>query len=330
MTKKALRAIILWLISMKKLIKILAVTVLLFFMCSLLNFEITNAFPPPPTNHITIINPPDPLSPIAHRYENSTVQLEISVVLLGDSPKLTDFSYSLDGKPSIKLRNFTSTHSQRITPNQAGYPEEVEFTVFTAEVELADLSEGNHSVTAYANGMSTYREFTVNSNYQIAVIEVLSPINQTYSKRPPLIFTTNGDVKSAHYYMYKYRGFFDNGYVDVFEKHFSGNTTIDNLSMGSYVLYLYVTTEKGEATEAAYFSTSKYIYSDNNNSLVYIFIVIVAVAIAGSVFLFFLKKHKSKTIKSRNLDRTLSRNVNKNTFNHNQLKKVICAKWLKP
>lgn len=281
---------------MKIIIKILAVTVLLFFMSSLLNFEITNAFPPPPTNHITIINPPDPLSPIAHRYENSTVQLEITVVLLGDSPKLSDFSYSLDGNPSIKLRNFTSTHSQVFTPNQ----EEVEFTVFTAEVELADLSEGNHSVTAYANEMSTYREFNVNSNYQIAVIEVLSPINQTYSKSPPLIFTTNGDVKSAHYYMYKYRGFFDNGYVDVFEKHFSGNTTIDNLSMGSYVLYLYVTTEKGEATEAAYFSASKYIYSDNNNSLVYIFIVIVAVAIAGSVFLFYLNKHKSKTFKSIN------------------------------
>jgi hypothetical protein len=56
-------------------------------------------------------------------------------------------------------------------------------------------------------------------------------------------------ITGAYYYMYR-------GYDAVFEKHFNGNTTIDNLADGDYVLHLYVLTENGAEPASTVFSVS--------------------------------------------------------------------------
>jgi hypothetical protein len=57
-------------------------------------------------------------------------------------------------------------------------------------------------------------------------------------------------ITGAYYYMYR-------GYDAVFEKHFNGNITIDDLSDGDYVLHLHVTTEAGNESASTSFSISK-------------------------------------------------------------------------
>lgn len=196
-----------------------------------------------------VISSPPPKE--VKKYCNSTVELEIYARVNIDSPSVTSISYSLDGKQLVALENLTFTRVDKV-----GVMDIADFAVYTATVDLENLSEGNHTVTAYAIGMSTSREFTVNSF--VPVIEILSPINQTYSKGVPLVFVVSGDVESAHYYMYKFKGFFDGGYDAVYEGWFTKNTTIAGLSSGCYVIYLYATTTNGEAVPTAvYFSFSK-------------------------------------------------------------------------
>ena len=193
---------------------------------------------------IGISYPPDP----PRNYENSTVELAIVVRLFNDAPRLKSISYSLDGKPFVYLENLTVT-----ILNDFG-PDLQDFTVYTVEVSLENLPDGNHTVMAYANDMSISRTFTVNSHYQVTIVKILSPINQTYSKMVPLTFTVNGEVSEAHYYMY--RTFMWRNYEAVYEKHFDGNITLDNLYDGNYIMHLYVTTEKGEGVTSAYFTIS--------------------------------------------------------------------------
>ena len=133
-------------------------------------------------------------------------------------------------------------------------PDLQDFTAYSVEAKLENLSEGNHTVTAYASDMSISRIFTVNSHYQVTIIKIFSPVNQTYSKTVPLVFAVNGEVKEAHYYMY--RTFLWRRYEAVYEKHFDGNITLDNLYDGNYIMHLYVTTELGEAVTTAYFTVS--------------------------------------------------------------------------
>lgn len=200
------------------------------------------------------------------QYENSTVTLNIMVRLVygsydqswPESVHLDSICYSLDRQPLAYVGNFA-------VENITNYGRDKQhFYLYTATVTLENLSEGSHSVIAYANDthdtsahindLSASYNFTVNSHYQITVVKILSPINQTYSNAIPLIFTVNGEVNEAHYYMY--RTVMWRSYEAVYEKHFDGNTTLDNLYDGNYIMHLYVTTEKGEAMTTAYFTIS--------------------------------------------------------------------------
>ena len=194
-----------------------------------------------PVPHIGISYPP-PQSIM--KYVNSTVELEIYVNIFIDSPELKRISYSLDGGPVVDVDNFTVKN----TRNYFGI-DKFDYKFYEANTILEDLSEGNHTIVAYAGDMSTSRSFTVNSHHVVTEIKVLSPTNQTYSDTVPLVFTVNGKIEEAHYYMYK-------GYDAVFEGSFSGNTTLEKLWAGVYVLHLYVTTEKGQGYASTSFSTS--------------------------------------------------------------------------
>ena len=173
-------------------------------------------------------------------YVNSTVEFEIYVNLFVESPALNSISYSLDGEASVILEDLKVTSFYDYGPGK------IDFKTYKVNIIVKDLSEGNHTLVAYASDMSTSRNFTVNSYYHVTALNVLSPTSQIFSKMVPLTFTFNGEIENAHYYLYK-------GHESVSEKSLSGNMTLDNLSDGSYDLYLFVTTEYGQDSKAVHF-----------------------------------------------------------------------------
>ncbi len=161
-------------------------------------------------------------------------------------------------------------------------PDKIDFKTYTANVVLEDLSEGNHTMVAYANDMSDSTSFVVNSHYRVTALNVLSPNSQIYSKNVPLTFTINGEIENAHYYLYK-------GHESVSEKSLSENITLDNLSDGSYDLLLFVTTDLGQDSKVVHFSVNS-IYAENlpiivGATVLFVFSTVVAVLV-------YLKKRK--------------------------------------
>lgn len=232
-----------------------------------------------------------PLPQSINKYVNSTVELEIYVRMQINSPRLTSIYYSLDEEPFVFFNNLTIS-----TVYDFGV-DKIDFTVYTARVGLENLSEGNHTITAYASPfLSTSRDFTVNSF--VPAVEIVSPINQTYSEDLPLVFIVGGEVESAHYYMYRFKGFFDGNYAEVFENWFTKNITLESLSAGSYVMYLYATTSRGEALPAtAYFSVSpsslsRIDYLADPLFLVAVSIMAIIMVVASLGLLVYLIKRK--------------------------------------
>ena len=176
-----------------------------------------------------------------NEYVNSTVEFEFKVNLFIESPTLNRISYSLDGEAPVNLEDL------KITTFYDFGPDKIDFKTSKVNVILKDLSEGNHTLVAYASDMFDSRSFTVNSYFHVTALNVLSPNSQIYSKIVPLTFTFNGEIENAHYYLYK-------GHESVSEKALSGNMTFDNLADGSYDLYLFVTTEYGQDSEIVHFT----------------------------------------------------------------------------
>lgn len=203
-------------------------------------------------------------------YVNSTVEFEVYANMFIDSPTPSNISYSLDGKPLVYLEDLEVTSYHDYGPDKIG------FKTYKTNIILEDLSEGNHTLAAYANDMSASRDFTVNSHYQVTALNVLSPNNQIYSKMVPLTFTFNGEMANAHYYLY-------GGHESVSEKSLSGNITLDSLSDGSYDLYLFVTTEYGQDSKAVHFSVNGS-YMENlviivGATVLFVFSIAVAVVV---------------------------------------------------
>jgi hypothetical protein len=207
-------------------------------------------------------------------YVNSSVDFTVTVNTFVDSPALNGISYSLDGGQQVNLSDL------RVTTYSDYGPSKLDFKEYKANISFEGLSEGNHTVTASAIGMSANRSFEVNSNYHITALKVLSPTSPTYtSDEVPLKFTYTGEITNAHYYLYK------DGKL-VSEKSLSGDTTLDNLSDGSYQLLLFVTTQYGQDSKMMYF----FIISVPT-------IVVAAVLLIMSLsiaLLFYFKKIKKK------------------------------------
>ena len=224
-----------------------------------------------------------PLPYVPFRYENSTVNLRIYVSMLTGSPQLSRISYSLDGGPLVHIEDFTVNTVTDISPDRTDYK------FYVANATLENLYEGNHTIVAYAGDLSTSRFFTVNSHYAVTAINILSPTNQTYFDGVPLVFTVNGEIEEAQYYLYR-------GSYDAFEASFSGNTTLD-LPLGKYAMFLYVTTEKGQGAASTFFSVRPSSISNSNNSedslLVPIsMITIYVVSVVVGLLVYFKKRKK--------------------------------------
>jgi len=174
-------------------------------------------------------------------FVNSSVDFIVTVNTNVDYPAINSISYSLDGDQQVNLTDLSAT-----TYSDYG-PSKLDFKEYKTKISLKGLSEGNHTVTASAIGMSATRSFVVNSNYHITALEVLSPTSPAYtSNEVPLKFTYTGEITNAHYYLYK------DGTL-VSEKSLSGDITLDNLSDGSYRLLLFVTTQYGQDSKMMYF-----------------------------------------------------------------------------
>ena len=189
-----------------------------------------------------------------------------------ESPTLNSISYSLDSEAPVNLEGLKVTNFYDYEPDK------IDFKTYKVNIILKDLSEGNHTLVAYANGMSASRSFTVNSNYHITALNVLSPNSPIYSKIVPLTFTFNGEIENAHYYLYK-------GHESVSEKSLSGNMTLENLSGGSYDLYLFVTTEYGQDSQIVHF----YVISV---PIIVGATILLVFSIATAGLLVYHKKHK--------------------------------------
>ncbi len=114
-----------------------------------------------------------------NQYENSTATLNIIVILVygyydqswPESVHLDSICYSLDGQPLIYTSDFTVENFDNYGRDKQ------DFLRCTAEVQLENLSEGTHTVAAYANDthneyayindLSASYNFTVNSHQQI-------------------------------------------------------------------------------------------------------------------------------------------------------------------
>ncbi len=231
-------------IEMKKLV--LTLTIVLVFLISIMigvqNIAVTKA------NPIDIPSVPNmqigyPLISTGG-YVNSTVEFNVYVNMFIESPTLNSVSYSLDGQPLVNLENL------EVTTYYDYSPEKIDFKKYAATIHLENLSEGYHTLVANASDMLAFRDFIVNSHYQVTMLNILSPINKTYSENVSLLFTVNAEITNAHYYLY-------NGSELVSDKSLSGNTTLEDLSDGSYNMHVFVTTEFGQAAETLHFSISK-------------------------------------------------------------------------
>jgi hypothetical protein len=227
-------------IDMKKIV--LTLTIVLVFLIGAQNIEVAKANP--------IDRPLVPDMQISFPlistggYVNSTVEFEVYVNMFIESPALNSVSYSLDGQTSVNLENL------EVTSYYDYGPEKIDFKKYKANILLENLSEGHHTLVANASDMSASRDFTVNSHYQVTMLNILSPTNKIYFETVPLLFTINAEIANAHYYLY-------NGSELVSEKSLSGNTTLENLSDGSYNMHVFVTTKYGQAAETIHFSVSK-------------------------------------------------------------------------
>ena len=214
-------------------------------------------------------------------YVNSTVEFEVYVYMHLDSPTLDKISYSVDGQPEVTVDDLTVEVVNERVYNGSN-AEKMDFKKYTGNIRLENLTEGPHTLVAYAKDMSDDAGFTVNSHYVIAELTMLSPVTQVYWEPIPLIFNINGEISDAHYYIYQDKEL-------ISENTLNGNTTIGSLPEGNYELLLFVTTQHGQTSEKTQFSVSN---SNLLENLSIIAGVIVTLAFGIVVGVFFIKKAK--------------------------------------
>jgi hypothetical protein len=204
-------------------------------------------------------------------YVNSTVEFTVSVNMFINSPTLNSISYSLDGENPLVLEDL------KVNTVYDYGPTKIDYKTYKTNVILEDLSEGNHTLTAYANDMSSSKSFTVNSYYHVTALNVISPNSIIYSNTVPLTFAFSGEIEKAHYFLYQ-------GRTLVSEKALNGNMTLENLSDGIYDLYVFVTTEYGQDSKLVHF------YLIGMPIIVGVTVLLVFSIAAGS--LIYYKRHK--------------------------------------
>jgi hypothetical protein len=282
--------------------KLLATTIILVAVLPAL-IPLVHANFLPINNNITILSPNFGINSAFHyNYQNSTVNLTISVKYVTEGstepPNVSVISYTLDNQPLTYLRDLSKSRYNYTQYNQ-------DVTTYIATTTLTNLSEGNHTIRAYANDMSTSKTFTVDSHYVTPTLKILAPTNQTYSGNVPLEFAVNTDCKDFSYLMWPKT--MDTHFTD----HVSGNFTLPNLPNGSYIIEVMAVTDKGDhLLETAHFSvnanpssptqsmptinTGAKLPAESNPSIAYIALTMVIIVLAVVSILVYFKARKGK------------------------------------
>jgi hypothetical protein len=240
-----------------------------------------------------------------------TVEVHISM----DAPAIISISYSLDGETNITSTNLTyTTWFPSNLPNN--------HQIYSISKNLYDLSDGNHTLKVYsfdAKGgvMSETWTFTVDRNFDLPAIKMISPLNQSYNKNKiPLTYTI--DVQTAQI-KWAYFTLDSIGSESYRGDNFNGNITLSNLTDGPHSIKLEVLTEKGISKQVTYFnidttaqtgdtetptSTSQSMPTINtgptlpvelNPPIVYIILAVVIVIVAvASISLVYFRRRKGK------------------------------------
>jgi hypothetical protein len=197
-------------------------------------------------------------------YSNASVPLKIEVLVTPNSsggayaPRVF---YSLDNGDNVTLTNVKEgEHREQVLWYQA-------YVSFTASSTLCDLTEGNHTLSAYAISdgkvMSAERTFTVDSSYKSPELTLISPKKITYTtSEVELIFSTTKELKSAKYLLDYHLD--DNArYISI-----NGNITLTNLANGTHKIILFADCfdEYGNG-RSLYQGTSFNVSSNENTTL---------------------------------------------------------------
>ncbi len=161
---------------MNKLGKSLA---LMFVILAVSQFSLAGAQPSMVDTGIRIYSPKY-VPYQSEQYENTTAELDIKVILVYgeydrswiNTVNLDSVCYSLDGQPLVYTNKFEVEDYTDYGINQQ------DFLVYTALIKLENLSEGSHTVTAYAN--DTHNEYaylnTLSAEYSFIVGTNTSPV----------------------------------------------------------------------------------------------------------------------------------------------------------
>jgi hypothetical protein len=144
-------------------------------------------------------------------YQETNVDLAISIYQFGNSSEITAVSYSLDGSLNRTLNILNDTKKY-----------------YLATGTMENLTNGYHFIGAYTldaqgKSMSTSTTFLVNTSFSYPTL-LLSPQNITYTKNEvPLTYIINKEAKYVGYVLDNSSG-----------NSLTGNTTLSDLSEGQH------------------------------------------------------------------------------------------------
>jgi len=152
------------------------------------------------------IDSPQPITSLV--YQNTTVPLTISLILLVDSsgaysPKITQVTYSLDGHQNISIPDIPKTGKEFTETGILG--SQTHFVSLLVGATLSNLSEGQHTLKAYAfdaagTVMTDSVTFAVLTSYRIPEVTIISPQDQIYrTSEVPLTCAVKGDYEQLSY-----------------------------------------------------------------------------------------------------------------------------------
>jgi len=240
-------------------------------------------------------------------YSNASVPLKIGILLLNNSIEedyTPQICYSLDNGNNITLTNLTKGESwAKVSWLQSTVS-------FTASSTLYNLSEGNHTLSAYSisggKELSAEVVFTVDSSYKNPELTLISPKKLVYTtSEVQLIFSTNKPFKNARYTL--------DYHLDSQRAHYisiNGNITLPNLTDGLHKIIVFadcydeyhdrISVAQGtsfnvtidESINVNTTNVEDTTTAQNNLTLDYRLIILTTVAIVVAVAVLVLKKRK--------------------------------------
>ena len=222
------------------------------------------------------------LSPESKTYSVKTIPLIIKFYvytyyekMFGIHKTVDEIFYSIDERANVTV------------PMTFSLDEENELEVYTAETVLSGLSDGSHTVLAYAkdqHGKVYSRERTFEVDATSPEISVFSLENRTYEKCDvPLNFTVNESVLKKAYSL--------DGKKNV---SIAGNKTLVGLSYGVHNITVYATDKAGNigASKTIIFTLTKPEPEIEPFPTTLVIASVITIAIVCAGLLVYFKKRK--------------------------------------